>query len=108
MQQEPSGDILYRIQKLEQAMGIGSLRQGNGDINDLRRIVNRLSSLTETGNYAYGGPIRANNGPVMWTIGPFREALDATFDIDFDLWVPDNLLRLLRVQMRLKPTPIRN
>lgn len=108
MNQDQAAALAYRVKRLEEALSLRGLHAGQSDLDEIRTRLTRLSTLVETGNTSYGGPVRANNGPVMWTVGPFREPLDGTFDIDFDLWVPDNLLRLLRVQVRLKPVPIRN
>lgn len=108
MNSDELADLRFRVRALETALSLRGMFSSSGDIDQLRTQIKRLSSLVETGNTSYGGPIRANNGPVMWTVGPFRESIDNTFDIDFDLWVPDNLLRLIRVQCRLRPRPIRS
>ena len=77
-------------------------------VNRLEQLISRQKAEDELGNLVVGGPIRTQIAAAPYTSGPFREDLDASHPIGFDLWVPDYLLRIIRVQCRLKPVPIRN
>lgn len=101
-----------RVRRIEDVMGLGGMGQGLADLREsvtrLEQQVNRNNAEKELGNLIVGGPIRTEIAHSAFTSGPYREGLDATFPIEFDLWVPDYLLRVVRCQCRLKPVPIRN
>lgn len=76
-------------------------------IEELRSRVALLESERTVGNITYGGPLKTTNAPNVYTVGPFVRDFDSSFPAEFDLLVPDNLIRLIRCKLRLKPRPIR-
>jgi len=55
-----------------------------------------------------GGMIRTEIGPGSMMIGPYRQDVDATFGLEFNLWIPTYLLRIKSATIRLQPKAIRS
>lgn len=111
--QDQLAALAYRVKQLEARLSLGSatspeLSRMADSIHRLEQRTNRSQSLYETGNPIYGGPIRTYNSKVMWTSGPFREDIDTSFPVEFDIVVSDNLLRIEKCVVRVKPVKIRN
>lgn len=77
------------------------------DIELLKRQVSQLLQAQRSTNLT-SGPIKTSISNNPYTVGPFRMDVDAFFPLEFDLWLPDNLLRLTRCQIRLRPRPVRS
>ena len=91
-------------------LGLGG--QG-ADVDEIHRrlqnLTNQLSTLRtqrSVGNLQYGGPIRTEIGQSVWTQWLIRD-VDNDTPFEFDLIVPDNLLRIHRCQVWLTPRPLR-
>lgn len=97
-----------RIRTLERLL---ILSQGAADVEEevLRHKVQiaELGAQRDVGNVVYGGPIRTQIATSAFSTGPWIRDLDATFDADFTLWIPDYLLRIIRCQFRLRPVAVR-
>lgn len=105
--------ISVRLDTLEQRIGLGLFNFSDvasiqDDIKLLKDRTSRAVAMFEVGNAVYGGPVRTYTSPSAYSLGPFREALDASFDIDFDIVIPVYILRILKCTLRIKPIPIRN
>lgn len=100
-----------RLEAIERqlALGTGSDLDFVSDrVLQLTHQVSRLSADKNIGNIVYGGPIQTVIATSVYTVGPFRQDLDATYSVEFDLWVPDNIIKLIRCQIRLKPGAVRS
>lgn len=78
------------------------------EVSALRAQVSNLVAGTTVGNPVYGGPIQTTLAPNVYTVGPFRMDCDGSFANNFDLWVPDNIKKLVRCRIRVKLRPIRS
>lgn len=100
-----------RLRELLRTVDIGLMASPAGDesseLAQLRREVASLRQQRNTGN-VMGGMLRTEIAPGAYTVGPYRQDLDATHPVAFDLWIPDWLLRIKRCQMRIKPAAVRS
>lgn len=79
----------------------------SSELDRLRARLAQLESQQQVGNITYGGHIKVTNAPNVYTVGPFVRDFDSSFPAEFDLKVPENIIRLVRCRLRLKPRPIR-
>lgn len=91
-------------------LGLGG---AGADIDELTRKIQQmqgtlshLRSQQTVGNLQYGGPPKTIIGQSVWTQTVIRD-VDSNTPFEFDLIVPDNLLRIHRCQVWLTPRPLR-
>lgn len=78
------------------------------EIETLKSQVGQLQAQQNVGNPVYGSSsIQTTLASEVYTVGPFRMDCDVGFPNTFDLWVPDNVRKLVRAQIRVKFRPIR-
>jgi len=97
-----------RLARIERALTLGS--EGGKLREDVQRLKISVAGLRNDKNIGnvLGGPIRTEIAPGSLPIGPYRQDLDATFDLSFTLWIPDYLLRIKQANLRLKPLAVRS
>ncbi len=92
---------------LEQLTGnssdIDSLRE---DLDRLKTQVSQNNSERNLGN-PLGGPIRTEVAPGLLPIGPYRQDVDATYSLEFTLWISTELIRIRKMTLHLTPKPSR-
>lgn len=98
------------IQQQRTQLGINpaTMDRALDEVDRVRHRVAQLEAANKVGNITYGGPIKTVIATSVYTVGPFVRDLSAAFPAEFDLLVPDNILRLIRCQIRIKPKPIRS
>lgn len=75
-------------------------------VSNLQGQVNQLRQQREVGN-VLGGLLRTDIAPGLIPIGPYRQDVDASFSLEFTLWIPEEVLRIRRMTLHLTPKPSR-
>lgn len=89
-----------------EAYGIGGSEDQSDLINQLQVQVANLQNQLNVGN-VLGGMVRTQIAPAAFPIGPYRQDVDASFGLEFTLWIPDYALRLKRALIVLTPKKTR-
>jgi hypothetical protein len=55
----------------------------------------------------FTGPIRADISSGLLPVGPYRQDVDATFSLEFTLWLSEEILRIRRMTLHITPKPSR-
>lgn len=99
-----------RVKALENQLGLGFGGVSSENMQDLinqhASQIAQLNSQLNTGN-VLGGMVRTQIAPAAFPIGPYRQDVDATFGMEFTLWIPDYALRIKRALIVLTPKKTR-
>lgn len=95
-----------RLKAIEQALGLG-FGGRNKSAEDVRVALGRLRDDQVSGN-VYGGMIRTSIGPGFTYIGPFIRDVDSSFSLEFELPIPDYMLRISRCNLHVVLRPVRS
>ena len=72
------------------------------ELASLRTEVAQLRSQRDVGNLFYGSSITAISSS-GFSVGPLVQDLDSNHNADFNIWIPNYLLSLERLQLRIRP-----
>lgn len=98
-----------RLKKVESLLGLGLGTEVTDLGEQVKRLTSQVSQLRnekEIGN-VLGGMIRTDIGPGILPVGPYRQDVDASFSLEFTLWIPAEVLRIRRMTLHLTPKPSR-